>query len=128
MSSPGKHAWGADVYQVQTERPSVTYYLPTEGGVRGSDTMVLLANAQHPIAAHLFMNYMLDAEVAAGNTNYIGYMGPNEAAKAFIDPAILEDPTVNPDAAAVEALQELLDLGADEVKYQDRYRILRAGA
>ena len=122
------HAWGADVYQVQQERPSVTYYLPSEGGVRGSDTMVLLANAQHPIAAHMFMNYMLDAEVAADNTNYIGYMGPNEAAKQFIDPAILADPTVNPDAAAVEALQELLDLGADEVKYQDRYRILRTGA
>jgi spermidine/putrescine transport system substrate-binding protein len=122
------HAWGADVYQVQTERPSVTYFLPSEGGIRGSDTMVLLANAQHPIAAHTFMNYMLDAEVAADNTNYIGYMGPNEAAKQFIDPAILADPTVNPDAATIEALQELLDLGADEVKYQDRYNILRTGA
>jgi spermidine/putrescine transport system substrate-binding protein len=122
------HAWGADVYQVQTERPSVTYFLPSEGGIRGSDTMVLLANAPHPIAAHLFMNYMLDAEVAADNTNYIGYMGPNEAAKQFIDPAILADPTVNPDAATIESLQELLDLGADEVKYQDRYNILRAGA
>jgi len=74
------------------------------------------------------MNYMLDAEVAADNTNYIGYMGPNEAAKQFIDPAILADPTVNPDAATIEALQELLDLGADEVKYQDRYNILRTGA
>ena len=122
------HAWGADVYQVQTERPSVTYFLPSEGGIRGSDTMVLLANAQHPIAAHMFMNYMLDAEVAADNTNYIGYMGPNEAAKQFIDPVILADPTVNPDAATIEALQELLDLGEDEVKYQDRYNILRTGA
>lgn len=122
------HAWGADVYQVQQERPSVTYFLPSEGGVRGSDTMVLLAGAQHPVAAHLFINYMLDAEVAAGNTNYIGYMGPNEAAKPFIDPYILEDPTVNPGKAKVAALQEILDLGADEVKYQDRWRILRAGA
>ena len=122
------HAWGADVYQVQTERPSVSYFLPSEGGIRGSDTMTLLANAPHPIAAHAFINYMLDAEVAANNTNYIGYMGPNEAAKQFIDPAILADPTVNPDAATISALQELLDLGADEVKYQDRYNILRSGA
>jgi spermidine/putrescine transport system substrate-binding protein len=121
------HAWGADVYQVQEERPSVTYYLPSEGAVRGSDTMVLLAGAKHPVAAHMFINFMLDAQVAAGNTNYIGYMGPNEAAKAFIDPAILEDPTVNPAKAKVEALQEILDLGADEVKYTDRWRILRTG-
>jgi spermidine/putrescine transport system substrate-binding protein len=122
------HAWGADVYQVQVERDTVVYYIPEEGGVRGSDTMVLLANAQHPIAANLFINYMLDAEVAAANTNYIGYMGPNEAAKEFIDPAILEDPTVNPDQSAVEKLQEILDLGEDEVKYSERYTKLRAGA
>jgi spermidine/putrescine transport system substrate-binding protein len=121
------HAWGADVYQVQAERETVTYFIPEEGGIRGSDTMVLLAGAKHPIAAHLFINFMLDAEVAAANTNYIGYMGPNEAAKAFIDPAILEDPTVNPERSAVEKLQEILDLGADEQKYSDRWTRLRAG-
>lgn len=122
------HAWGSDVYQVQTERPSVTFYIPSEGGVRGSDTAVLLANAQHPIAAQLFLNHLLDAEVSASNTNYIGYMGPNAAAKAFIDPAILEDPTINPDAALVEKLAELLELGADLEKYTDRWNILKAGA
>ena len=122
------HAWGADVYQVQEERDSVIYYLPKEGGVRGSDTMVLLAGAQHPIAAHAFINYMLDAQVAAANTNYIGYMGPNEAAKQYIDPAILADPTVNPDKATIDTLTEILDLGDDEKKYQDRWSTLRAGA
>jgi spermidine/putrescine transport system substrate-binding protein len=121
------HAWGADVYQVQEERDTVTYYLPAEGAIRGSDTMVLLAGAKHPIAAHAFINFMLDAQVAAANTNFIGYMGPNEAAKAYIDPAILADPSVNPDKSAVEKLQEILDLGADEQKYSDRWTKLRAG-
>jgi hypothetical protein len=55
-------------------------------------------------------------------------MGPTEAAKAFIDPAILEDPTLNPDAAAIDKLQELLDLGPDLQKYQERWTKLRAGA
>lgn len=122
------HAWGADVYQVQEERDTVVYYIPEEGGVRGSDTMVLLANAPHPVAANLFIDFMLDAQIAAANTNYIGYMGPNEAAKEFIDPAILEDPTVNPDSALVAKLQEILDLGEDEVKYTERYTKLRSGA
>ena len=122
------HAWGADVSQVGTELPSVTYVIPAEGGIRGSDAMVLLANAPHPIAANLFINHMLDAQVSAANTNYIYYMGPNEAAKEFIDPAILEDPTLNPDAAAIEKLQELLDLGPDLQKYQERWTKLRSGA
>ena len=72
------------------------YCLPSEGAIRGSDAMVLLAGAKHPVAAHLFINHMLDARSAAANTNYIGYMGPNEAAKQYIDPAILDDPTLNP--------------------------------
>jgi spermidine/putrescine transport system substrate-binding protein len=122
------HAWGSDIYQVVQEKPSVTYVLPEEGGIRGSDTMVLLAGAKHPIAAQLFINHMLDAQVSAANTNYIGYMGPNQAAKEFIDPAILDDPSVNPDKAKVAKLQELLDLGPDLQKYQERWTKLRAGA
>ncbi len=122
------HAWGADVSQAATERESLTYVIPEEGGIRGSDAMVLLAKAPHPIAANLFINHMLDAEVSADNTNYIYYMGPNEAAKAYIDPAILDDPTLNPDKAAVDKLQELLDLGPDLEKYQTRWTTLRAGA
>lgn len=121
------HAWSGDVYQVQAERETVTYVLPEEGAVRGSDTMVILAQAPHPIAAHLFIDYMLDAEVSAANTNYIGYMGPNEAAKQYIDPAILADPTVNPDQAQLDKLQELDDLGADLQKYHDRWNKLMAG-
>jgi spermidine/putrescine transport system substrate-binding protein len=122
------HAWGSDVYQVTTERPSVKFYIPEEGGVRGSDTAVLLANAQHPIAAQLFMNHLLDAKVSAKNTNYIGYMGPNAAAKEFIKPYILNDPTINPDQAVVDTLVELLDLGTDLEKYASRWTTLRTGA
>ena len=122
------HAWAADVAQVATEKDTVVYVLPSEGAIRGSDAMVLLANAKHPVAANLFINHMLDAEVSAGNTNTVYYMGPNEAAKAFIDPEILADPTLNPDQATIEGLQELLDLGPDLQKYQERWTKLRAGA
>jgi spermidine/putrescine-binding protein len=122
------HAWSGDVYQVTPDRPSVKYFLPTEGAVRGSDTMVMLAGAKHPVAAHAFINFMLDAQVAAANTNLIGYMGPNEAAKQYIDPAILADPTVNPSPEMLAKLHEIQDLGADEAKYTNRWTKLRAGA
>jgi len=122
------HAWSGDVAQVTASKrgKDVVYVIPSEGAIRGSDAMVLLASAPHPIAAHLFINHMLDAEISAANTNYIYYMGPNEAAKPYIDPAILDDPTLNPDKAAVEKLQELLDLGPDLQKYQERWTKLRS--
>ncbi len=118
------HAWGADVVQVVGDVPTVKYYLPEEGAIRGSDAMVLLTGAQHPVAAHLFINHMLDAKISAANTNAIGYMGPNAAAREFIDPAILDDPALNPDKAAIDKLQELLDLGPDLEKYRERWRKL----
>ncbi len=120
------HAWSGDVYQMYEDVPNVKYVIPTEGAVRGSDTMVVLSGAPHPVAANLWINFNLDAEVSAANTNYIGYMGPNAAARAFIDPAILEDPTVNPDIALLDKLVELLELGLDDDKYVQRWNALKA--
>ena len=76
------HAWGSDIYTVQQKKPSVEFYIPEEGSVRGSDAAVILDGAKNPVAANLFINHLLDAHVSAENSNYIGYMGPNEAAKA----------------------------------------------
>ena len=53
--------------------------------------------APHPVAANLWINFNLDAQVSADNSNYIGYMGPNAAAQQFIDPAILERPEHQPE-------------------------------
>ncbi len=120
------HIWGADLYQISQENENIAYYVPEEGGVKGSDTIAIFSGAKHPIAAHAFINHLLDAQVSASNTNFIGYMGPNAAAKEFIDPAILDDPAVNPDQAIVDKLQELLDLDAavrDE--YLSRWQTLR---
>jgi spermidine/putrescine transport system substrate-binding protein len=120
--------WGADLYQIQVENKNIAYYIPEEGGVKGSDTIAIFSGAKHPVAAHLFINHLLDAQVSAANTNFIGYMGPNAAAKEFIDPAILENPAVNPDQAVVEKLEELLDLGqAVRDQYLSRWQELRGG-
>lgn len=120
------HAWSGDVYQMYEDVPNVRYVIPKEGAVRGSDTMIITSGAPHPIAANLWINFNLDAQVSAANTNYIGYMGPNEAAMEFISPEILADPTVNPDIALLDKLVELLDLGLDDEKYVDRWNALKA--
>jgi spermidine/putrescine transport system substrate-binding protein len=122
--------WAADLYQIQTElgNENHVYYIPEEGSVRGSDTAVIYSGSKHPIAAHLFLNHLLDAQVSASNTNLIGYMGPNEAAKQYIDKAILDDPTVNPTKAILDKLEELLDLpNAVDEEYLSRWQSLKAG-
>jgi spermidine/putrescine transport system substrate-binding protein len=121
------HAWGSDIYTVQQKKPSVMFYIPEEGSIRGSDTAVILDGAKNPIAANLFINHLLDAKISADNSNFIGYMGPNAAAKPFINKDLLNTPWINPDKAIVDKLQELLDLGLDTEKYASRWTELKAG-
>ncbi len=120
------HIWGADRFAIQETIPDFAYYIPDEGGVKGSDTVATFTGSPHPIAAQLFINHLLDAEQSAANTNLIYYMGPNAAAKEFIDPAILEDPTINPDQEIVDKLEELLALDQDvRDEYLSRWQELR---
>ena len=120
------HIWGADRFAIQETIPDFAYYIPEEGGVKGSDTVATFSGSPHPIAAQLFINHLLDAENSAANTNLIYYMGPNAAAKEFIDPAILEDPTINPDQEIIDKLEELLALEpAVRDEYLSRWRELR---
>jgi spermidine/putrescine transport system substrate-binding protein len=119
------HCWSGDVYQM-TDVAKVKYVIPKEGAVRGSDTMVVTSGAPHPVAANLWINFNLDPQISAENTNLIGYMGPNAAAMQYISKDILADPNVNPDLALLDKLVELLQLGTDEDKYTERWNALKA--
>ncbi len=120
-------AWSGDWVQMTYEKENAKYVIPSEGAIRGSDTMVVLSGAKHPIAAHLWIDFNLDAKVSAANSNYIGYMGPNAAAQEFIDPTILSNPNLNPDAGVYADLAELVTLeGAELDKYTQRWLELTA--
>ena len=121
------HAWSGDWYQMTSDKPKTEYVIPPSGAVRGSDAMVVLSGAPHPIAAQLWLNFNLDAKVGAANTNYIGYMGPNAAAEQYIDDAIKGDERLNPPQSILDKLVELLYLApADADKYTQRWNALRA--
>lgn len=101
------HCWSGDWYQMTYDAPDTKYVIPSEGSIKGNDVMVITSGAQHPIAAHLWINYNLDPEVSAANSNYIGYMGPNAAALPLIDKLITEDPRLNPPQEILDKLVEL---------------------
>ena len=120
------HAWSGDYFQMLSDKPKAKFVVPSEGAIRGSDTMVVLSGAPHPVAANLWIDYNLDAQVSANNSNFTGYMGPNAAAQQYIDPAILNDPAVNPAKAVLDKLTELAQLGPDLQKYTTRWNQLKA--
>ena len=72
----------------------LAFTVPKEGANGSYDAWLIPADAPHPLAAHKFLNYMLEPRVIAGVTNYIHYANDNAAADAYVDPHILADPAV----------------------------------
>jgi spermidine/putrescine transport system substrate-binding protein len=121
------HCWSGDWVQMTYDKPRMKYVIPSEGSVKGNDVMVISSGAKHPIAAHLWLDFNLDADISAENTNYIGYMGPNEAALPKIEDYIKGDPRLNPPQKVLDELIELAYLQpADLAQYTDRWNAIKA--
>jgi spermidine/putrescine transport system substrate-binding protein len=121
------HCWSGDWIQMTYDKPKIRYVIPAEGSIKGNDVFVVLSGATHPIAAHAWIDFNLDAQISAENTNYIGYMGPNEAALPHLEKYIVEDPRINPPAELLATLIELKYLPPEDLqKYNDRWTSLRA--
>lgn len=121
------HCWSGDWVQMTYDKPRTKYAIPSEGSIKGNDVMVVTSGAPHPIAAHLWIDFNLDADISAENTNYIGYMGPNEAALPKVESYIKDDARLNPPPEELAKLIELEYLQpADLDQYTNRWTALRA--
>jgi putrescine transport system substrate-binding protein len=98
--------WSGDVKQAERRAAEAKggielgYSIPKEGAQLWFDTLAIPNDAPHPDAAYQLINYLLKPEVAAKNTNYVWYANGDKPSQ-FIDPAILNDRTIYPDAAAM---------------------------
>jgi putrescine transport system substrate-binding protein len=77
---------------------NVAYSIPKEGSVVAFDMLAVPADAKHPKNAQLFINYLMDPQVAANNTNFVHYANGNRASEQFINAAVKSDPGVYPPA------------------------------
>ncbi|MDD7969798.1 polyamine ABC transporter substrate-binding protein [Roseinatronobacter alkalisoli] len=98
--------WSGDVLQA-AERASETdqefevgYAIPDEGAHLWFDMLTIPVDAPNPEGAHAFINFIMDAQIAADITNYVMFPNANSASTPLIDEDVLNDPTVYPSDAA----------------------------
>jgi putrescine transport system substrate-binding protein len=89
----------------------LAFTVPKEGANGSFDAWLIPADAQHPLAAHKFLNYILEPRVIAAITNEIHYANDNRAADAYVNPQILNDPTVYPSPAVETRLYTAREAG-----------------
>jgi putrescine transport system substrate-binding protein len=74
----------------------LAFQLPIEGANDWTDMFLMPNDAPHPRNAHIFLNYLMRAEVGANTGNYNFYNPGNLAAHAFVRPDVLSDPFLFP--------------------------------
>jgi putrescine transport system substrate-binding protein len=102
--------WSGDVKQARKRAGEakngveIAYAIPKEGAQMFFDNLAIPKDAPHAVEAHALIDYLLRPEIAARNSNVLGYANGNLASQKFIDKAVLEDPTVYPDETVMKRL------------------------
>ena len=102
--------WSGDVLQASNRAKeagkgiSIKYNIPKEGSVMFFDNFAIPADASHVKNAHLFIDYMSRADVAAKNSNFLSYANSNAASWASITPEIKGNPNIFPTAEMMPKL------------------------
>ena len=102
--------WSGDVLQARDRAAeadngvTVEYVIPKEGALMWFDQMAIPVDAPHPDNAHAFLNFMMDAEVMAKNSNYVYYANGNKASQPMLNEDVIGDPAIYPPDSTVDQL------------------------
>lgn len=117
--------YSGDAFANITESPSLKYVIPKEGTVVWCDSMCISKKAPNKELAYKFIDFTLDAENGAQLSNYIAFATPNKASLPLIDKALLENPSVYPDAETEKKLQFILDAGPNTAMYGELWKMIK---
>ncbi len=133
-------AWSGDAVNMPYYLPKgvdpgiLRYWFPQDGrGVVNNDLMVVLTSGKYPVTAHLFIDYMLQTDVAMANMSAIGYQPPQVSVtpaglvKDGYIPENLKPATVLPQYFA--SGYRTLELAPDvDARWQSVWQRFKAGA
>ena len=87
-------AWNGDALKAREAKPSLRYVFPKEGLLIWSDALAVPRGAKNKEAAIAFMDFLLQPQAAAAQTNYTRYANTVRGSDAFMDQSLLEAPEV----------------------------------
>ena len=103
--------WNGDIAQLITEDPDIGYVIPSDGGFAWEDGLCIPTGAPHPMNAHAFINFLLDAEAGRDLAEYIQYATANAAARALMDDSYSKNPAIFPPDDTIAKLETAAYLG-----------------
>jgi spermidine/putrescine-binding protein len=112
--------WSGQIAKAVDQDQNLSYAIPKEGSAVWTDCLAIPKAAPHVVEAHAFLNYLLDAKIAAQITDLTGYATTNQAAKSYIKPRMLQDKIRYPDDRTLARCEWFLARGTTS-QLLDRY-------
>lgn len=94
--------WSGDILQSRDRAEEagqgivIKYVIPKEGTIVWFDMLAIPADARHPKNALAFINYLMDPQVAANNSNFVNYANGNATSFAMVSDEVKNDPGIYP--------------------------------
>lgn len=107
--------WSGQAADMISENEALDYAVPHEGSNLWFDNIVIPKTSKNVEGAHKFINFMLEADSAAENADYVGYSTPNQAALALMDEDVVNDKRFYPTIEQRETLEVYRNLGLEYI-------------
>jgi len=103
--------WNGQFAKVIAQDPDLEYVIPKEGSALFLDGLAIPVSAPHVRLAHAFIDFVLEADIAAEICRTMQYSTPNRAALVLLPPQIRSNPAIFPPGDVLSRLELMTDLG-----------------
>lgn len=116
--------YAGDAVNMMAENESLRFVIPEEGSNWFADAACIPApsdsfDEERYLAAHMYINFLNEPNVAAENIEYIQYSTPNTAALALLDEETQNNPIIYPDDELLDSCQAYVNLSTETNLYMD---------
>ena len=121
-------AWTGDGVQVGRDHEDARYLVATDGGELWIDSYTVAADAPHRAAAYAFLDYILQPEQAAAETEFCLFPHANDAATALVSEEVRNNPVIYPSADSLAKLEYAVNATYNSPERAEAWARIKASA
>ena len=112
--------YSSDANEVISDNDKLKYVVPKSGSSLWTDTLVIPKGSPNPEAAYKWINFLLQADVAASLVERLSFSTPSEDAFSLLPPEVRENELLFPSEAVLKNCEGVAPVGKFMEVY-DRY-------
>jgi spermidine/putrescine transport system substrate-binding protein len=109
--------YNGDMLQVMQENANIEFFIPKEGSIISVDYAVIPVDAPNKKLATEFINYLMQANVAAENMQFTQFSSPNKAAFEILPEHLQKNSALFPSQEVLDKSDVIRYLGKDGELY-----------